>query len=263
MIRRVRALVSKELFEIVGNRTTLMTLVVAPVIMLILALVNLYTTTHLPESPPNRHQELPAYMSANCDGLGELECVQAYVGSTFQLVFLLLPLVIPSAIAAYSVVGEKSARTLEPVLATPVTTAELLFSKIAASIAPGIAVTWAAWGAWMIGAFAMASPKVFAAMFAPEWLFAMIVLGPLLALGATSATVMISSRVTDPRTAQQLSALVVIPMIGAMFAQITGVILISPTVLGAACLGLAALDAGLLWLAVATFERESILTRWK
>jgi ABC-2 type transport system permease protein len=100
-------------------------------------------------------------------------------------------------------------------------------------------------------------------MFAPHWLFAMLVLGPLLAIGATGATVMISSRVSDPRTAQQLSGLVVIPMIGVMFGQITGVILISPTVLGSACAGLLGLDAVVLWLAVATFEREAILTRWK
>ena len=42
------------------------------------------------------------------------------------------------SVAAYAVVGEKQARTLEPLLATPITTFELLAAKVLGALVPGI-----------------------------------------------------------------------------------------------------------------------------
>jgi len=52
-------------------------------------------------------------------------------------------LIIPVNIAAYSVVGEKTTRSLEPLLATPITTAELLIGKNMAAAIPAVLATWA------------------------------------------------------------------------------------------------------------------------
>jgi ABC-2 type transport system permease protein len=263
VIRRLRALLVKELVEIAGNRVTLGTLVAVPLLMTCLALGNLYATSHLGATADESSEPLPAFIAAACVGLDERECVQAYTGSIFQLVFLLLPMVIPSAIAAYAVVGEKTARTLEPLLATPLSTAELLAAKVVSSLAPGLLATWAAWAAFLVGAWEVTSPGVFHAILAPHWILAMGALAPLLGIGSVAATVLVSSRVSDPRTAQQLSGLLVLPMIGVLFGQISGAILLSPALVGAACVAVAGVDAIVLWLAVATFEREAVLTRWK
>lgn len=49
---------------------------------------------------------------------------------------MLIPTVVPLTIAIYSVIGEKSARTLEPLLAAPVRVGELLLAKSLASAIP-------------------------------------------------------------------------------------------------------------------------------
>jgi len=58
--------------------------------------------------------------------------VQVFLFQQFLMVFLLIPITGAMALAAHAVVGEKQARTLEPLLATPITTAELLVAKVLA-----------------------------------------------------------------------------------------------------------------------------------
>src|SRR5665647_457663 len=58
-------------------------------------------------------------------------------------IFVILATVLPSTIAAYSIVGEKVEKTLEPLLATPTTDGEILLGKSIASFLPPILSTWA------------------------------------------------------------------------------------------------------------------------
>ena len=57
--------------------------------------------------------------------------VQLFIFQQFLIVFLLMPVTGAMALAAHAIVGEKQARTLEPLLATPLTTLELLMAKVA------------------------------------------------------------------------------------------------------------------------------------
>ena len=71
------------------------------------------------------------------------------------------------------------------------------------------------------------------------------------------------SRVNDARSAQQIGALVILPISGLLVAQITGNVVMTPSVIGAIAVVLLALNAVLLRVGIALFDRESILTRWK
>ena len=73
--------------------------------------------------------DLPPQFLALCGDVSPAECMQLFIVSQFLILFMLMPLIIPVSIAAYSIVGEKTTRSLEPLLATPVTTAELLVGK--------------------------------------------------------------------------------------------------------------------------------------
>ena len=82
-------------------------------------------------------------------------------------------------------------------------------------------------------------------------------------MAAVNVALMVSSRANDPRVAEQLSMLVILPLLGLFFAQIAGLAIINLNLIlwmGAALL---AIDAGLIAFAVQLFQRESILTRWK
>jgi ABC-type transport system involved in multi-copper enzyme maturation permease subunit len=57
-----------------------------------------------------------------------------------------LPVMLPVMIAADSIVGEKERRTIVPLLATPLTDAELLFGKMLTAMVPGIIVAYASFG---------------------------------------------------------------------------------------------------------------------
>jgi ABC-2 type transport system permease protein len=73
----------------------------------------------------------------------------------------------------------------------------------------------------------------------------------------------VSSRVNDPRVAEQISALLIIPILGLVFAQLAGLIVINIMVMLSFIGGMALLDVGLIYLGVTIFQRENILTRWK
>jgi ABC-2 type transport system permease protein len=62
--------------------------------------------------------------------------VQLFIFQQFLIVFLLMPVTGAMALAAHAIVGEKQARTLEPLLATPLTTLELLMAKVLGALIP-------------------------------------------------------------------------------------------------------------------------------
>ena len=74
---------------------------------------------------------------------------------------------------------------------------------------------------------------------------------------------MISSRVNDPRVAEQLSMVVIVPVLAVFFGQFAGLFIINRQLVLISALVLVVVDAVLVYLAVRLFQREAILTRWK
>jgi ABC-2 type transport system permease protein len=150
------------------------------------------------------------------------------------------------------------------VLATPITTMELLAGKALAAVIPAVSITWLAFGVFAAGAwFIVGDSMVLARLTDALWLGAIFILGPLLALAAVSVAVMVSSRTSEPRVAEQLSMLVIMPLLGLFFGQITGLFFVNEQLIMWMALFVAILDAGLLAFASQLFQRETILTRWK
>jgi hypothetical protein len=107
------------------------------------------------------------------------------------------------------------------------------------------------------------SPGVISYVNSPIWLLALFVLGPLLALISALFALFISSRVTDPRVAEQISSVVIVPVMGVMLAQMAGIVTLNLLMMLISIVVVAALAFALLQLGNAVFERENILTRWK
>jgi ABC-2 type transport system permease protein len=196
-------------------------------------------------------------------GLDPEGAIQAWLFQQFLVMLLLAPVAGSMSVAAYSVIGEKQARTLEPLLATPITTFELLAGKVLASLVPALMLTAGCFAVYVAGIAVFARPGVFLALLTGRSLAVMFVLGPLAALAALQLAVCVSSRVNDVRSAQQLGALVILPVAALLVAQISGMVLLTMPVIGLIAVALAAVNAGLMRLAIALFDRESILTRWK
>ena len=90
----------------------------------------------------------------------------------------------------------------------------------------------------------------------------MILVGPAAALVSLQSAILISSRVNDPRTAQQFGVLIIIPLTGLVVAQFTGTLWLSATAIG--LLGVAFLGVWvvLTLFSVALFERGRS-SRWR
>jgi ABC-2 type transport system permease protein len=262
-VHKTWVVVRKEWNEVFKNRFVLFTVAFLPLMLTVLPLGVLYATRSAGDAGLSS-TDMPPQFAQVCQGLSGAECSQYYLVSSFLILYMLMPLAIPVTIAAYSIVGEKATRTLEPVLAAPISTIQLLGGKALAASLPAILVTWFGFGVFAAGVRWMSvSPSVLAKLFDPVWLVAVFVVGPLLALAAVSVAVMVSSRVNDPRVAEQVSMLVILPLLGLFFGQIAGLIYINERLILLMAGLLVLVDAVLMTFATQLFERETILTRWR
>jgi ABC-2 type transport system permease protein len=184
--------------------------------------------------------------------------------SEFMMMFMIVPVAIPVTIAAYSIVGEKTTRSLEPLLATPITTVELLVGKCLAAVIPAVLATYAAFGLFAFGSWLIVANKMLlTALLDARWLIAVFIVGPLLAVMAVAFALMVSSRVSDPRVAEQVSMVIIVPVLAGFFGQMAGLFVLNRQVISVVAIVMIALDVLLVYLATRVFQRESILTRWK
>lgn len=263
-MEKLRTIVEKEWAEVFKNRLVLGTVAFLPLILTALPLIILATTGQIAGEEMASMDAAPDdFFGAVCEGLNQADCTQYFLLNSFITLFLILPIMIPVSIAAYSIVGEKTTRSLEPLLATPITTIELLGGKMLAAIIPAIIATYISFGIFLIGARLMTSTAVFLRLIQPMWLFAIFVVGPMLSFLAVNIAIMISSRVTDPRVAEQLSGAVVLPIVLLMVAQSSGQFFISMQLVLVFAFIVLVIDVLLAYFALQAFERETILTRWK
>lgn len=264
-MEKIRTIIDKEWAEVFKNKLVLGSVIFLPLILTALPLIILATTSQLGvEELASASTSAPdEFFGEVCTGLNEFDCTQYYLLTTFITLFLIMPIMIPVSIAAYSIVGEKTTRSLEPLLATPISTGELLIGKMLAAIIPAVIVTWSAFALFLIGVRFMTSSAVFQRVLDPTWLAAIIIIGPMLSFLAVNIAIMISSRVTDPRVAEQLSGAVVLPIVLLMVAQVSGLFIIDLQLVWASGFVILVIDVILAYFGQQIFEREKILTRWK
>lgn len=196
-------------------------------------------------------------------GLTQIEILQIILMRQFLLLYMMMPLYIPATISAYSIVGEKSKRTLEPLIAAPIQTRDLLLAKSLVAAIPAVLVSWLGYGIYTLGTRAVVvSERVYQQVFTNAWLLAIVLWVPLLTMIAVGLGVMISSRVNDPRTAQQLTGVVVVPVLVVFFAQLSGLLTVSASFVLIAVVPLTLVAIAILYAAIHMFNRETILTRW-
>ena len=261
-MKHIRTLITKEWAEVFKNRIVVFTVGALPLLMAALPLGILLSLRGTSFAGGDT-TDLPPSMIRACGAISIGECFQVYLLNQFLPLFMMMPLFIPIAIASYSIVGEKSNRTLEPLLATPIKTWELMAGKILASLIPSMVLTWLSATIFIAAVrYAAVSPRVFSTIVSPGWLTVLIACTPLLGLIAIAVMVAISARVNDPRTAQQYSAWLVVPFLAMFFSQITGLVTLSPLIGMIAAIMLAVIAGLATWGATLLFQREAILTRW-
>jgi ABC-2 type transport system permease protein len=261
---KINTIVRKEWSEVFKNRMVLFTVAFLPLILTAIPLGIIFFTSSSGDFS-DLAGDIPGEMDAFCpEGFSSGDCFQTFIVSQFMIMFMIIPLAIPSSISAYSIVGEKVNRSLEPLLATPITTTQLLVGKSLAAIIPALAATWIGFAIFIIGSWIMIdNPTVVGHFLDGRWLVAIFVIGPLMALSAVTFSIIVSSRVNDPRVAEQVSMIIILPVLAAFFGQMAGIIVLNINFMIASAVVLSLVDLVLVYLSIHLFQRETIITRWK
>lgn len=262
-LRRIFAVLLREWAELRRNRVVLVSVVLPPLLFVAFPLAGLYggIVPYLADNTPQIDSLRRAVSELR--GLSDRQAIEILLLGQSLGLLLLAPVSAALTIAGYSIVGEKQQRTLEPLLASPLETWELLLAKTLAAALPSVAAGWMGYLVLVLGAAPTLSRVALGYLLGPTGLLLILLLAPLVALLGVGLAVIASARADDPRAAQQLGVLVVLPLLGLLFAQATGLIYLGPGVVVVASLAAALVNLGLLVFAARVFEREAILTRWR
>ncbi len=262
-MKHIRVIIAKEWAEVFKNKMVLFTIVLMPVLFTALPLIMLRSSAGSVVEGGGT-TDVPAMFAQICGAMNANDCMQIYLINQFLVLYMMMPLIIPITIAAYSIVGEKTTRSLEPLLATPISTEELLAGKALAAAIPAIGATWGCFAIFLLlMPLTGASEAVRQYVLGPTWLLGVIVVGPLMAVAAVNFAIMVSSRVNDPRVAEQMAAVLIVPVMLLLFGQVAGILVINLQLMLIVIGVLIVVDVGLVYFGARLFQRETILTRWK
>jgi ABC-type Na+ efflux pump permease subunit len=235
---RVRAVVRKELRDFRRKRSIVVTMCILPLLFLVEPVITIFLVT-------------PSTSGAALQKSLILPI----------LYLLLIPSIMPSTLAAYSVIGEREQGTLEPLLTTPLRQQEFLLGKAMSVMIPTLALSYLVF-ALFLGAVRLFAPSVVASGVFHDGpvLLALFVLAPLLAGWGIVVGMAVSVRASEARVAQQLSMLASFPPVGVIILLAVGVV--SPTFIVALAfaVGLLVLDALLFRFVSGMFDRERLVT---
>lgn len=262
-MRTILLIFSKEWLEIRLQRGLLLSILLPPLFFALVPVVLVIVAGKFPALTMSTNTlsllPIPALSHLSREEMG-----QALVGLQFSILYLILPVIIPGIIASYSIVGEKNNGTLEPLLATPIKTWQLLVGKCVAAVLPALLVTWVCGLCFVVAFLTLAlDSRVVDMVITPGWLIALFLWTPFLALLSVAVITAVSSRVNDPRTAQQFSSWFVVPFLLVFFGQMFGIIVLGVFFALVALLVLIMITFLAFWAVTWLFQREVILTRWK
>ena len=183
--------------------------------------------------------------------------------NAFSFFFITGAVTLPTAIASYSLVGEKVQKSIEPLLATPTTEGEILLGKSIAAFLPPIAAIYIGAVIFMALIDGLTYSTLGYAYF-PNWNIGVIMflVAPLGSILSIELDILISSRVNDVRAAQQLGGLVALPFAGIYVLAEASILSLETRDLLIISASLVAIDVILFYISKTVFRREKILTKW-
>ena len=142
--------------------------------------------------------------------------------------FLIVPLMVASVLAADAFAGEKERRTLESLLHLPIAERDLFYAKVLGAWIPAVLISWIGFVVFAFVANGVAWPVVHR-VFVPTalWVVMIVWLSPAVAALGMGVMVRVSARAHTAQEANQLGGAVILPLIFATVAQSTGLLLVS------------------------------------
>ncbi len=183
--------------------------------------------------------------------------------NAFSFFFVIGSSLLPTVLASYSLVGEKIEKSLEPLLAAPITDSELLLGKSIAAFIPPVGAIYISSIVFMALSDIL-TRNTLGYLYFPNWTIGLILLVvvPLSAILSIEWSVIVSSRASDARAAQMQGLFIVLPLAAIYVASEVGAISLDTGTLWIISGLILIADIILFFLSTKTFQREEILTKW-
>lgn len=259
--RRARAVFWKDFLDLRKNRGLIWSMLALPAVLVVVPAGVVWAYAH--HTTDSNLRVMAQYYDA---GPHVENAARFLIDKTLVdwfAVYLIMPVFVPILISSHAVAGEKERRTLEPLLASPVTALELLVGKSLASLVPSFFVCVVAFVLLCCTVDIAAWPLTHEPVLPTTmWLFGVLVIAPLFAFFGNGIAVVISARVGDSRLAQQLSGMFVLPLVGLAAGQFGGFLKGGGYTYAAIGAFVLLLDVVLVAIASRLFDRERLMTKW-
>lgn len=269
-MRAVSAIVRKDLKVVLQNKGVILPIIIVPMVLfVVLPVMAAFAPSYINLAGTSFNQldellvRMPDGLQAELAGYNfEQKTIVFFLVYMLAPLFLILPLMVASVMAADSFAGEKERKTLEALLYTPTSDRELFVAKLLSSWLTAIVVALAGFVLYAIVANLAAWP-VMGRVFFPNvmWLALVIWVVPAVAGLGLCVMVLISARAQGFQDAYQLGSVIVLPVLLLLFGQISGVMYFNVGVVLLLGLLFWVVDFVLLWLGSRGFRRGRLIAQ--
>lgn len=226
-------IIKKDIKEILSSNQTMLPMIILPVIFVVLLPIGLLYGAQFGMEGMNGMDELIGIFRGMFKTHNDTQIIiEITLNYMFPILFLLIPVMTTSIIGAGSFVGEKERKTMESLLYTPITLKELFVAKIAGVAIPAYFITFVSsvvFGVIMnIGGWIYFGRMIFPNL---KWILLILWVCPAITILGLSFMVLISAKAKTFQDAQQMSGLIVLPIIFVLIGQMTGLFLLNEAIL--------------------------------
>jgi ABC-2 type transport system permease protein len=237
----MRAVVIKDLTAIRRSKGVLIPMITVPGLLLVILplLIGLAARNHAAPNVDGILRSVPEGVARPITQLPEAQRLVVLVnGYLLAPLFLIVPLMVASVLAADAFAGEKERSTLESLLHLPISERDLFYAKVLGAFLPAVLVSWIGFVLFAVVVNTTAWP-VMHRVFIPTklWLVMIVWVAPAVAALGLGVMVRVSARAKSTQEANQLGGAVILPLIFLAVGQSTGLLLVTlPLAVGAGAL---------------------------
>ncbi|MBP2032053.1 ABC-type Na+ efflux pump permease subunit [Clostridium algifaecis] len=236
MNKNEKALIYKDINEITSSKQVIMPMTIVPIILIVIIPIAILIIANFIGNDSSMFAKIAPLLKKLPSEYKTYTPAQLLIKVSIEFMFpsyfLIIPIMCSGVIGASSFVGEKEHKTLESLLYTPISMEQLLRAKILGVFIPSYIITLVSFIIFGIicnvGGFIYFGRLIFPDI---KSLIIILWISPAINLLSLIFTVMVSAKSETFQEAQQVSGLLVIPVILILVAQMTGVLLLSKLVM--------------------------------
>ncbi len=265
---RIRNVIAKEWRFIMREANSMMLITIIPLIIILQVFFTMYFLMRfagdaLINTILNQGMQMYLELAPRMAAMSMNDKFWVMLLAQFPIYMLLIPSMISNSLSTISIIEEKQKGSLEPLLATPVKTRELLWGKAFANAVPALISTYACIILFFILVTATGKGHLISALPLAYWSLSIFILVPAFTALSFLLGIIASAKASTPKGAQNLALVFVLPLIALVGLQVTGIIMLNTATVALISVMMILLNVCLTLSAERMFNRENILVNWK